>query len=184
MSRTAGRVIVGTVVVLAGALAVVGSTRKWLDAFTGEVLFGKASLPGTASGLDIVWGKVALGAGAVIVIGGVLTLIMRTGRLGALLALLGGAVAAASAALVFADPERAFVDFAKDWVPSSALPGELVETTVKQLLAPKGAEVTVGIGPYLVVAGGALAVIVGVFGLIWGRGRKNRSTPAGRPQEA
>jgi hypothetical protein len=156
----------GSLALIGGGAIVAGSLLTWLKV-GGGVSVETVSVKGTPKGTELTLGQVAFGAGAAVILLGLLLLaIRRARRLLGLLVIVGGLAAIAAAYFVASSPRDRYIDFA---VQQGALPGQSdeVRASLANLFKVSGQEVDLGLGPYVVIGGGALSVMGGltaVFG--------------------
>ena len=156
----------GLLALIGGGAIVAGSLLTWLKV-GGGVSVETVSVTGTPKGSELLLGQVAFGAGAAVILLGLLLLaIRRARRLLGLLVIVGGLAAIAAAYFVVSSPRDRYIDFA---VQQGALPGQSdeVRASLANLFKVSGQEVDLGVGPYVVIGGGALSVVGGltaVFG--------------------
>jgi hypothetical protein len=173
-----------------GAAIVAGSFLTWLKV-GGGVSVQTVSVSGTPKGTELLAGQVALGAGvAVVVLGLLLLVVQRARRLLGFLVIVGGLAAIAAGALVASSPEDRYIDFA---VEKGAPAGQAdeVRASLANLFVVSGQEADLGIGLYLAIGGGALAVIGGLTAVFGRRKPKpveeakepSEPEPAGLPEE-
>jgi hypothetical protein len=164
---------------IGGAVVVWGCFLAWLDV-GGGVSVRDVSVTGAPKGAELLAGTVAIGAGiAVLVLGFLVLLLPRLRAPLALLVLVGGLLAVASAAYALNSPEHQYADFA---VKKGASPGqeEEVRASVINLFEGSFLQADPGVGLYVVVGGGAMAVLAGLVGLR--RGRRTQAPSAGEPE--
>jgi hypothetical protein len=156
----------GFLALIGGAAIVGGSLLTWLEV-GGGVSVGSVSVTGTPTGTELLLGQVALGAGvAVVILGLLLVAIRRARKLLGLLVIVGGIVAIAAGVFVASSPQDRYIDFA---VEKGAPTGQAdeVRASLINLFDVSGQEADLGIGLYIAIGGGALALIGGltaVFG--------------------
>ena len=151
---------------IGGAVIVAGSLLTWLEV-GGGVSVGSISVTGTPKGSELLPGQVALGAGVAVIVFGLLLLVLRRARrLLGFLVILGGIVAIAAGAFVASSPEDRYIDFAVEKGAPAGQSDE-VRASLTNLFVVSGQEADLGIGLYIAIGGGALALIGGltaVFG--------------------
>jgi hypothetical protein len=167
MTDGAGRSWFPGLLALIGSGAIVaGSLLTWLDV-GGGVSVGSVSVRATPKGSELLLGQAALGAGVAVAILGLLLLVLRRARrLLGFLVIVGGLVAIAAGAFVASSPQDRYIDFA---VEKGAPAGQAdeVRASLANLFEVSGQEADLGIGLYIAIGGGALALIGGltaVFG--------------------
>jgi hypothetical protein len=158
---------------LVGAAAIiVGCLLPWLD--TGGVNVGGQPVAGDPAGLDTTYGMAVLVAGIAAAVASLLLLLIpRATRLWAVIVLLAGGVAVAAGVLTLTSPRETYTDYV---VSQVSVPQNEMELTLEALYESGGLQEEFGPGVYVVVAGGGLALLTGLVGLIRGR-RPRRTTP-------
>jgi Tryptophan-associated transmembrane protein (Trp_oprn_chp) len=167
----------GLLALIGGGAIVAGSLLTWLEV-GGGVSVGSTSVTGTPKGTELLPGQVALGAGVAVALLGLLLLaIRRARRLLGFLVIVGGLAAIAAGALVASSPEDRYIDFA---VEKGAPAGQAdeVRASLANLFVVSGQEADLGIGLYVAIGGGALAVIGGLTA-VFGR-RKPKPVEEGK----
>ena len=165
---------------IGGAAIIAGSLLTWLEV-GGGVSVGGVSVTGTPTGTELLPGQVALGAGVVVVVFGLLLLVLRRARrLLGFLMILGGIVAIAAGAFVASSPQDRYIDFA---VEKGAPAGQAdeVRASLTNLFVVSNQETDLGIGVYIAIGGGALSVIAGLTA-VFGR-RKPKPAEAAETKE-
>jgi hypothetical protein len=171
----------GLLALIGGAAIVAGSLLTWLEV-GGGVSVGSTSVTGTPKGTELLLGQVALGAGVAVTLLGLLLLaIRRARRLLGFLVIVGGLAAIAAGAFVASSPEDRYIDFA---VENGAPVGQAdeVRASLANLFVVSGQEADLGIGLYLAIGGGALAVIGGLTA-VFGRRKPKQIEEAKEPSK-
>jgi len=156
----------GLLALIGGGAIVAGSLVTWLEV-GGGVSVGSTSVTATPKGTELLLGQVALGAGvAVLILGLLLLMIRRARKLLGFLVIVGGLVAIAAGAFVASSPQDRYIDFA---VEKGAPVGQSdeVRASLANLFEVSGQEADLGMGLYIAIGGGALALTAGltaVFG--------------------
>jgi Tryptophan-associated transmembrane protein (Trp_oprn_chp) len=164
-----------------GAAIVAGSSLTWLKV-GGGVSVQTVSVTGTPEGTELLAGQVALGAGVAVVVLGLLLLVLRRARrLLGFLVIVGGLAAIAAGALVASSPEDRYIDFAVE-KGAPAGQADTVRASLANLFVVSGQEADLGIGLYLAIGGGALAVIGGLTA-VFGRRKPKPVEEAKEPSE-
>jgi hypothetical protein len=148
---------------LGGAGIIAGAFLPWLvsDGFT----VGTVSVSKEVAGADVEFAGVAIGSGAVVLVGAVLFLIApQLRRLWAVLLLVAGLAAVAVAVMTWRDMQTEYIDVAltEADVPADERPA--VRTSLDSLFET-GVGVEPGAGLFLALAGGALSAIAGAASL-------------------
>jgi hypothetical protein len=171
----------GLLALIGGGVIVAGSFLTWLKV-PGGVSVETVSVTRTPKGSELLLGQVALGAGAaVILLGLLLSAIRRARRLLGLLVIIGGAVAITVAYSATSSPRDRYIDFA---VQKGAPAGhsDEVRASLANLFEASGQEVDVGVGLYVVIGGGALSVVGGLGALLGRRKAKPVEEAADLPE--
>jgi hypothetical protein len=156
---TTARTPVGAIVAIAGgALLGVGSFLAWA-----EVSGGGTSV--TANGVDGSDGYITLGAGIVAVVVGVL-LLRQARRALAILAILAGLVGGGVAVYDALTAKDSVLDSAaEELAPTLGASPEQVRVLLDQAIDSGEIGISLSIGIYVVIAGGALALVGGILSL-------------------
>jgi hypothetical protein len=155
--------------VVGGAAIVVSAFLTWVDA-GGGVSVGTVSVTGTPTGSDLLLGQVALGAGIVVVVVGLLLLLFgRARRFFGLLVLVAGIASIASAVYVVSTPQDRYVEFGADAAAPAGQVDE-VRASLNNLFSVSSLNADPGIGSYGAIGGGAVAALGGL-GALFGRRR-------------
>src|SRR5437667_1682969 len=171
----------GSLALIGGGVIVAGSVLTWLKV-PGGVSVETVSVTGTPTGSELLLGQVALGAGAAVILLGLLLLaIRRARRLLGFLVIVGGAVAIAAAYSATSSPRDRYIDFA---VQKGAPAGQsdAVHASLSNLFEVSGQEVDLGVGLYVVIGGGALSVVGGLGALLRRRKAKPVEEAADLPE--
>ena len=166
---TTARTPVGAIVAIAGgALLGVGSFLAWA-----EVSGGGTSV--TANGVDGSDGYITLGAGIVAVVVGVL-LLRQARRALAILAILAGLVGGGVAVYDALTAKDSVLDSAaEELAPTIGASAEEVRELLDEAIDAGQLGISLAIGIYVVIAGGALALVGGILSL--------RTSGEGRDEE-
>jgi hypothetical protein len=153
-----------------GLLIALGAISDWATV----VFLGGAFPDSAAKGIDVVEGKVALGLGVFLLVA--IVAMRLAGSLGArrAIALLMTASALSALAIGVVDIVRAQDRFggytvdqtAKQLASDSGQPLDKVRATVEGVIAREGS-IDLGLGLWLVVAGGAIGTIGGLLDIAW-----------------
>jgi hypothetical protein len=156
---TTARTPVGAIVAIAGgALLGVGSFLAWA-----QVSGGGTSV--TANGVDGSDGYITLGAGIVAVVVGVL-LLRQARRALAILAILAGLVGGGVAVYDALTAKDSVLDSAaEELAPTLGASPEQVRVLLDQAIDSGEIGISLSIGIYVVIAGGALALVGGILSL-------------------
>ena len=156
----------GSLALIGGGAIVAGSLLTWLEV-GGGVSVGSITVTGEPKGSELLPGQVALGAGAAVIVFGLLLVAIRRARkLLGFLVVVGGLVAIAAGAFVASSPQDRYIDFAVDKGAPAGQADE-VRASLTNLFVVSNQETDLGIGVYIAIGGGALALIGGltaVFG--------------------
>ncbi len=179
--RTRRSWIPSLMALIGGGVIVAGSFLTWLKV-PGGVSVETVSVPGTPKGSELLLGQVAIGAGAaVIILGLLLPVIRRARRLLGFLVIVGGAVAIAVAYSATSSPRDRYIDFAVQKGPPAGHSDE-VRASLANLFEVSGQEVDLGVGLYVVIGGGALSVLGGLGALLGRRKAKPVEEAAELPE--
>jgi hypothetical protein len=160
MSQTEPRAAptAGIVAIVGGALLAVGSFLPWA-----EVSGSDASV--TAKGLDGSDGYITLAAGLVAVVTGLLV-VRGTRRAVAVVAVLVGLIGGGLALYDALTVKDSVLDAAAEEVaPSFGVSADQVRAVLDQAIDAGQLGVSIGIGLYVALAGGLIAIVGGVLGL-------------------
>jgi hypothetical protein len=161
--------IAAFVVLLAGAGVVAGSLLPWVKGPSSVVGFQGGAVEGSPGGLRTIYGLVALGGGALVVLSAFIWLIRRRGaRVISLLVLIGAAASAAVAGYYLATLESRYIDFAVDQAASPTLPAAKIRDLVSRAFKADIYTIDPGVGLYLVLGAGAIAALIGFVTLVRG----------------
>jgi hypothetical protein len=156
----------GLLAVIGGGAIIAGCLLTWLEV-GGGVSVGSTSVTATPKGTELLLGQVAFGAGvAVLILGLLLLMIRRARRLLGFLVIVGGLVAIAAGAFVASSPQDRYIDFAVEKGAPAGQSDE-VRASLANLFEVSGQEADLGMGMFIAIGGGALALIAGltaVFG--------------------
>lgn len=151
--------IAGILAVLGGALLALGSFLAWA-----EVSGGGTSV--TAKGVDGSDGWITLVAGAILALAGI-TFFRATGKkaiaiLAIVAGLVGGGVGLYDALTA---KDRVLDDAAEELAPQVGGTPEQVRALLDQAIDAGEIGISISIGLYMVIAGGALGIVGGVLGM-------------------
>jgi hypothetical protein len=150
--------LAGILGIIGGALMAVGSFLAWA-----EVSGGGTSV--TAKGVDGSDGYITLVAGLVAVVLGIV-MARGTKRVLAVLVILAGIVGGGIGLYDALTAKDSVLDAAaEELAPSFGASAELVRTALDQAIDAGQLSVTIGIGLYVVIAGGIVALVGGILGL-------------------
>jgi hypothetical protein len=162
MDHTKGstRVSVGAISAsIGGALLAVGSFLAWA-----EVSGGGTSV--TAKGVDGSDGYITLAAGAVALLVGIAMMTRQARRMLAVLVVLAGIVGGGIGLYDALTAKDSVLDAAAEELASSfGASAEQVRVALDQAIDAGQLNVSISIGLYVVIAGGVVALIGGIFGL-------------------
>jgi hypothetical protein len=167
MNDIAKKSAVGYLLLVTGGVIIAGALLAWFTVATGAIGFEGGTVSDSYTGLEAgPMGIAALLAGGAVVVAGLLWLVTRSGRTPSIIAVLGGVLAAGIAAFQVIQIDSAFVDAAASNASNEQLPQDKISDLLSQLI--DGGEVTVdpGIGLWLVLAGGLLAIVLGLVGVV------------------
>jgi hypothetical protein len=171
----------GLLALIGGGAIVAASFLTWLKV-PGGVSVETVSVTGTPKGSELLLGQIAIGAGAAVILLGLLLLAIRRGRrpLGCLV-IIAGAVAIAAAYSATSSPRDRYIDFA---VQKGAPAGKSdeVRASLANLFEVSGQQVDLGVGLYVVLGGGALSVLGGLGALLGRRKAKPVEEAAELPE--
>ncbi len=171
----------GLLALIGGGAIVAGTLLTWLNV-GGGVSVETVSVTGTPKGSELLLGQVALGAGVAVAIPGLLLLaIRRARRLLGFFVVVGGIIAIAIAAFVASSPRDRFIDFAtRKGAPADKY--DEVRASLANLFEVSGQETDLGVGLYVVGAGGIVSVVGGLAAFL-GRRKPRPSEEAPEPSE-
>jgi hypothetical protein len=171
----------GLLALLGGVVIVAGSFLTWLKV-PGGVSVETVSVTGTPKGSELLLGQVAIGAGAAVIILGLLLPAIRSARrLLGFLVIVGAVVAIAAAYWVASSPRDRYIDFAVQKAAPASKSDE-VRASLANLFEVSGQEVDLGVGLYVVIGGGALSVVGGLGALLGRRKAKPVEEAAELPE--
>ncbi len=171
----------GLLALIGGGAIVAGTLLTWLK-IGGGVSVETVSVTGTPKGSELLLGQVALGVGVAVAILGLLLLaIRRARRLLGFFVVVGGIIAIAIAAFVASSPRDRFIDFATQ-KGASADKYDEVRASLANLFEVSGQETDLGVGLYVVGAGGIVSVVGGLAAFL-GRRKPRPSEEAPEPSE-
>jgi hypothetical protein len=178
MAGSRKRPIVAIILALVGGAAIVGGCfLAWIDVGAG-ISVGTTSVSGTPTGIELLLGQVALGAGIATLFFALLLLLFGRGRrlLGSLI-LIAGLVAAGAGGYVAASLEDRYADFVADQAAPAGQTDQ-VRASVSSLFEASSLHADPGIGLYLVIGGGVAALVAGLAGVFGRRKAKLQAEPA------
>jgi hypothetical protein len=171
----------GVVVALGGLIAVVSSLLAWVKIQADFTQFGSGIQQRSFSGLDSSDGQIVLGVGIALIVAGVLTWVVKGSgaRLGlAVFSVIGGLIAGAIGLYDALTAESQVSDQVSQTLATSAGVSVAEARRVYQQLLDGGfLEVSVSIGLWLAVVGGAVAFAGGLV-LLWSRRKAAAGTIA------
>jgi hypothetical protein len=156
-------------VILGGSAAIAGSFLVWFRVHLG--LKGLGVVAGTVSskGIDGADGKITLIAGVVAVLMGLLMFLWESGRprvaMG-VVALLGGLTAAGLSGYDAATPQQRFIDAnAPELAARTRITLAMAERLYQGLFNSGALRISLALGVFAVIGGGALAALAAAFAL-------------------
>jgi hypothetical protein len=173
MSQTErrGAPTAGIVAIVGGALLALGSFLPWA-----EVSGSGASV--TAKGLDGSDGYITLAAGLVAVVTG-LVMLRGMRKVVAVVAVLAGLIGGGLALYDAVTAKDSVLDAAaEELAPTFGVSADQVRAALDQAIDAGQLDVSIGIGLYVVMAGGLAAIVGGVLGLRDSAGQPAESMPA------
>lgn len=161
--------IAAIMALLAGAGVVVGSLLQWVKGPSSVVAFQGGTVEGSPEGLKTVYGVVALVGGILVVLSTFTWLIRRHGsRVISFVVLIGGAASATVAGLYLATLESRYIDFAVNQAASPKLPAAKIRDLLSRAFKADIYKIDPGVGLYVVLAAGVIAVLIGLVTLVRG----------------
>jgi len=161
--------IAAFIVLLAGAGVVAGSLLPWVKGPSSVIGFQGGAVEGSPGGLKTVYGVVALGGGALVVLSAIIWLIRRRGgRVISCVVLIGAAASTAVAGYYLATLEARYIDFAVDQAASRTLPAAKIRDLVSRAFKAGIYKIDPGVGLYAVLVAGAIAALIGLVTLVRG----------------
>jgi hypothetical protein len=167
VSGERSRGISSFILLVAAAAMAVGTFLAWPQLSSKGITFAGGSVGELATGLQVMYGWLTLGAGvlaAAVAIGVLAT--GRRGRFLGLLVVMVSLLAAAVVAFAAATGQDRFVDFAAETASSAAFPPHEVRAQMEQLLVQNAVDVRPGLGIIVSGAGSILAAGWGLAALI------------------
>lgn len=166
MAQRSGGVLGGAALLIAGAAVAAGSLLDWFTLDSGPIGFQGGAVAAGYTGMDTELGIVALVAGAVVALAGLWWISTRAPRWPSILSVLAGVAAAGVGIYELSRLQDAFVSTAASNAANDVLPAEKITDLLSRLITAGQASVSAGAGLYLVTAGGAVAVAVGLVGVV------------------
>ena len=156
-------------VVVGGAAAIVGSFLVWFRVHLGLKGLGLVARTISSKGIDGADGKITLIAGVVAVLMGLLMFLWRSGgprvAMG-VVALLGGLTAAGLSGYDAATPQQRFIDAnAPDLAAKTHISRAMAERLYQGLFNSGALKISLAVGVFVVIAGGAIAALAAAFAL-------------------
>ena len=173
MSQTErrGAPTAGIVAIVGGVLLALGSFLPWA-----EVSGSGASV--TAKGLDGSDGYITLAAGLVAVVAG-LVMLRGMRKVVAVVAILAGLIGGGLALYDAITAKDSVLDAAaEELAPTFGVSADQVRAALDQAIDARQLDVSIGIGLYVVMAGGLAAIVGGVLGLRDSAGEPAEPMPA------
>jgi hypothetical protein len=156
----------GLLALIAGAAILAGCFLAWIELSTPVVAFQGGRVTGPKVGLDSIFGIIAIVAAALVILGALLWIVRRSGRIPQVLVLFAGIAAAAVGVYFLLMLESRFIAAAVDEAASPDLSAAKIKDLLSQLLAAGTLDVKPGVGLFTLLAGSALAVVIGIAGVI------------------
>lgn len=165
---TRARTPLGGILALIAGLAMLASCfLGWVELSTPVVAFQGGSASGTSEGIDSTFGIVALAAAGLVILGALLWVARRSaGLLPALVVALAGVIGTAVGLYFLLTQESRYIDAAIKEAASPDLSAAKIEDLLTRIFAAGSLDVKPGIGLVVLVAGSALAIMVGITGLM------------------
>lgn len=173
--RTASRSVGGILLLLAGLAIVLGSSLAWIDVPSGVLSFQGGRVESSISGFDLDLGILGVVSGGVAIVASLAWLLLKRRRAASVVGLIGGLGSIALGAYVLATLDDRLINAAIDQAASRELPAAKIKDLLGRVLASGQVDPVPGLGLYVVLIGGAVAVIVGVVGLV----TQGEMSPAG-----
>ena len=165
------------IALLAGVGVVVGSLLQWVKGPSSEVAFQGGTVEGSPEGLKTVYGVVALVGGVLVVLSAFTWLIRRHGsRVTSFVVLICGAASATVAGFYLATLESRYIDFAVNQAASPKLPAAKIGDLLSRAFKADIYTIDAGVGLYMVLAAGVIAVLIGLVTLVRGPQSAHRRT--------
>lgn len=172
-SRGVGGVVAALGVAVGGGIAVVGSFLPWPTNPSGVLGIEGGSVPASFRASEFPLGIAALSAAAVVAFIGLLWLASpRVIALASSLAVFGAIVILISAGIVLAAPEDRFVEIAAETSANQSTTSAEIRDFLPRFLEANDVAIEPGIGLYLAVGGGLLALLGGIIGIVRSRRRE------------
>jgi hypothetical protein len=157
----------GLLALIAGGAILVGSLLGWAQVSTPVVAFQGGSASGTSEGIDSVFGIISLAAGSLALLGGLFWIARRSaGLIPAMGVSVAGIVGAAVGLYFFLTLESRYIDAAVKEAASPELTAAKIKDLLIRIFDAGSLDLKPGIGLIVVVAGSALAIVVGIAGLL------------------
>ena len=165
------------IALLAGVGVIVGSLLQWVKGPSSEVAFQGGTVEGSLEGLKTVYGVVALVGGVLVVLSACTWLIRRhASRVTSSVVLIGGAASATVAGFYLATLESRYIDFAVNQAASPKLPAAKIGDLLSRAFKADIYTIDAGVGLYMVLAAGVIAVLIGLVTLVRGPESAHRRT--------
>jgi hypothetical protein len=156
-------------VLLAGAGVVAGSLLPWVKGPSSVIGFQGGAVEGSPEGLRTIYGVVALGGGALVILSAFIWLIRRRGaRVISFLVLIGAAASAAVAGYYLATLQSRYIPFPGHPAAAPTLPAAKIRDLVSRAFKTDIYTIDPGVGLYLVLGAGAIAALIGFVTLVRG----------------
>jgi hypothetical protein len=182
MTQRSGGKAIPLILIAAGLAAIIGALLTWTDLSSAGISFANGSVSADPTGIEAMYGWVAVGGGAVLIVAGFVRLRSRARSVGAL-AILAAVAVGAACGYVAATVEERFVDVAVDTASNESFPPDQVRAEMDTLYIQNAIDVTPGAGLYVSGAGAVLGLIGGVAALMGGRSQpevaSDTTSPAG-----
>ena len=157
----------GILALIAGLAMLASCFLGWVEVSTPVVAFQGGSASGTTEGIDSTFGIVALAAAGLVILGALLWVVRRSaGLLPVLVVALAGVIGTAVGLYFLLTQESRYIDAAIKEAASPDLSAAKIEDLLTRIFAAGSLEVRPGLGLFVLIAGSALAVLVGIAGLI------------------
>ena len=165
------------IALLAGVGVIVGSLLQWVKGPSSEVAFQGGTVEGSLEGLKTAYGVVALVGGVLVVLSAFTWLIRRhASRVTSSVVLIGGAASATVAGFYLATLESRYIDFAVNQAASPKLPAAKIRDLLSRAFKADIYTIDAGVGLYMVLAAGVIAVLIGLVTLVRGPQSAHRRT--------
>lgn len=173
--KTRARIPLSGILALIAGLATLASCfLGWVEVSTPVVAFQGGSASGTTEGIDSIFGIVALAAAGLAILCGLFWIARRSaGLIRAIGVTVAGLVGATIGLYFFLTLESRYIEAAVKEAASPELSADKIEDLLIRIFAAGSLDVKPGIGLIILVAGSALAILVGITGLM----RRRAGTP-------